>query len=62
MEIHYENTTDISNKISELEKEEILLKEQEFKLSKPLTEIKHRLSIIKIEKSLLNKAYWRAKE
>jgi predicted nuclease with TOPRIM domain len=60
-EIKYESTTEISNRIAEYEKEEIQLLSKKLKLQQPLMDINTRLEIIKREKSILNKDYWRAK-
>ena len=60
-EITYESIDEIMNKLVELEKGLIVLRHQEFELSKPLQEVRYKIPQVKSEISILNKQYWQTR-
>ena len=60
-EITYESIDEIMNKLVELEKGLIVLRHQEFELSKPLQEVRYKITQVKSEISILNKQYWQTR-
>jgi len=60
-ELTYESTDEIMNKLVELEKGLIILRQQEFEFSKPLQEVRYKITQVKSEISILNRQYWQTR-